>query len=118
MYNGEPVSASSYGSAVSSGSPIYLKTDGTWTASAGGGALQFNPYTNKHLRTYYRKKLHPIGSLLFIKIGATELTTFFPSGGLGVTEWEGWALANGSNGTVDLTTSPPIAGFQAIQRIP
>lgn len=116
FYGSQLVKVNSYGSAVSSGSPVYLMPDGTWTTVSGGsGALQFNPYTNKHLRTFYRKRMHPLGSILWWKNGVAELTTFFPGSGLGLTEWDGFAIANGSNGTLNLSAA--IAGLTAIQRI-
>lgn len=44
------------------------------------------------------------GELKFINCTNDELPNFFDAGGLGVNEWEGWAIADGRNGTDDLRT--------------
>jgi hypothetical protein len=113
-YGGRAVEVSSYGSPVSSGSPIYLKTDGTWTPTSGGGALQFNPWTARHVRTLMKNKMHPVGSILWLKNGVSDLTTYF-STGLGFHYWQGWAIADGTNSTLNLSAA--ITGVTAVQRI-
>ncbi len=116
LYNGKLVTAAAYTSAVSSGSPVYLQSDGTWTTGTPVGvAVTFNPYSDKHLRCFYRKRLHPIGSLLPMKSAVAELTTFFPGTGDGIGEWLGWALANGNNSTLNLSSA--ISGVSFIQRM-
>lgn len=115
LYNGKYLEVAAYGSAVSSGSPVYLLEDGTWSTSSSGIPLTFSPYTDKHLRCFYRKRLHPVDSLLPMKAGGTELTTFFPGTGLGIGEWLGWALCNGNNSTLNLVSE--IASVSWIQRM-
>jgi hypothetical protein len=110
-----PVSAGSYNSPVSSGSPVWLGTDGAWYPSNPGGGLQFNPYINRHVRTLYKNRIHPVGSLLPLKSGVAELTTFFDGTGLGLGEWLGWAIANGNNSTLNLGSD--IAGVSWLQRL-
>jgi hypothetical protein len=56
-----------------------------------------------------------VGSLLPMKSGVTELTTFFPGTGLGIGEWAGWALCNGNNSTLNLSSA--ISGVSFIQRM-
>lgn len=116
LYNGKVLIVPAYGSAVSSGSPVYLQSDGTWTAGTPSGVVvTFAPYSDLHLRCFYRKRLHPVGSLLPMKAGVTELTTFFPGTGLGIGEWVGWSIANGNNSTLNLSSE--IASVSWIQRM-
>jgi hypothetical protein len=116
LYNGKVVVAAAYGSPVSSGSPVYLDRNGAWSTSAPSGVfVTFNPYSDRHLRCFQRKALHPIGSLLPIKTGVAELTTFFDGTGLGLGERLGWAIANGNNSTLNLSSA--ISGVSWIQRM-
>ena len=115
LYSGKYLAIPAYGSPVSSVSPVYLLEDGTWSTSSSGIPIAFSPYTDKHLRCFYRKSLHPVGSLLPMKTGVTELTTFFDGTGLGFGEWAGWAIANGSNSTLNLSAA--IGSVSWIQRM-
>jgi hypothetical protein len=116
LYNGKLLDVAAYSSAVSSGSPVYLQSDGTWTTGTPVGvAITFNPYTDRYIRSFHRKTLHPVGSILWLKSGVTELTTYFPGTGAGIGEWTGWALANGNNSTNNLSAA--ISGLSAIQRM-
>jgi hypothetical protein len=110
-----PVSAGSYNSPVSVGSPVWLGTDGAWSTSDPGGGLKFEPYTTKHMRTLQRNKLHAVGAFLPFKSGVAELTTFFDGSGLGFGEWLGWAVANSNNGTLNLGSA--ISGVVWVQRL-
>ena len=115
LYNGERITPGSYnGGPVESGSPVYLTRDGNWTTAASGAHLKFDPYTEKIQERYTRNAVHPVGSAIWLVSTSSELTGYFPSG-LGKWKWLDWAIADGTNGTVDL--SGEITGLTAVQRI-
>lgn len=114
IYRSNTLLVNSYNSPVSDVSPRWLGTDGLWYGSNPGNGLQFNPYTNVYLDTYHRKMNCPIGTIQWVKNGSSVLTNYFNSG-IGHSKWQGFYIANGSNGTIDL--SGAISGVTAIQRI-
>lgn len=86
--------------------PVYLKPDGTYTATepASGSYITFDPYTKDRIEYSYRRKMTPVGT---IQMFAGDLDMFDGSG-LGKWGWNGWALCNGSNGTVDMRGFFPV----------
>ncbi len=115
LHDGELVFANAYTTHLpTSGSPVYLTKDGEWTTTASGLYLKFDPYTEKMQERYSRNSVHPIGSMLWFKAGTGFFSTKFSSG-LGIYEWKDWAIADGTNGTIDLSSA--ITGLTAVQRI-
>lgn len=98
----------------SEASPWYLTTRGQWTETPGGGALKFDPHTSVRQEAVSRRNHFPIGAIIW-QVDGTINGAFFEIGGLGKYDWEGWALCNGNNGTIDLIDTIP--GLTGIQRI-
>lgn len=103
MYNGRRFSAPAYGSAVSEGSPIYLTKDGEWTATYNADHLKFSPYTSRRVADVFRRNQAKDGEIVWVDSDINDITDRFDGTGLGKWEWEGWAIANGNNGTTDRT---------------
>lgn len=88
-------------SAYSGAYPVYLKDDGTFTTSmpGSGSFITFDAYTSQYYRDVMRRLNARTGE---IRIEVTDANLSKFTSGLGKWEYKGWALANGSNGTVDL----------------
>ena len=117
MYDDRVIEIPSYtpGGTISSGAPAYYDgINGEWSNSVVAGAIKFEPYTPDRIERFARNAQHPIGAILWFKSGESFLTDKFDSGdGLG--EWDGWAIADGANGTLDLSSA--ISGLVAVQRV-
>jgi len=121
MYNGRLMLISTYNAtAVNESNPVYLSPDGSWSTSSSAGALRFSPYVNHdsgfpvRLKDKQRDAQHDVGFIMWVK-DADVPADQFDGTGLGEYHWERWALANGNNGTVDLSSA--ITGLTAIERI-
>jgi microcystin-dependent protein len=89
--------------------PVYLSEQGAWsTSSPGGNFILFNPYTSQYLKHVYKRAVTLPGEILFQVVDINA----FDGTGLGKWEYSGFALANGSNGTVDLRGRVPV-GYDA-----
>lgn len=98
---------------VSENQPVYLTRDGLWTETADNAHLRFNPYTERRLETIQRKNTTKIGEVVWLDTNRLDNDQFV--NGLGRWDWDGWRIANGQGGTVNLTDA--IAGLTALQRI-
>lgn len=114
MYDNKLVFAGTYNNTVSNLLPVWLDKHGAWHQSDPGSGLKFAPHSNLHLITLNRKALHPVGSIQFVANGSSALSNYFVAGE-GVSLWDGFNIADGTNGTIDLSTS--ISGVTAIQRM-
>lgn len=92
------VSTSAYTGAY----PAYLKDDGTFVTSVPGSGsyITFDPYTSQYYREVIRRANSMVGQLTTVVV-SSDLAAFDGTG-LGKWQYKGWALCNGSNGTVDL----------------
>lgn len=81
--------------------PVYLKNDGTYTViePGSGDYITFDPYTSQNYADVMRRINARAGEIR-MEVTDANLTKF--TSGLGKWEYKGWALANGSNGTVDM----------------
>lgn len=114
IYRGRILSVVPYsGHTVTEVSPVYLTADGEWTTVSSASHLKFDPYSTQHMEDLVRRKTFANGSIVWM-VDAEVPADRFPSG-LGKWEWKGFAIADGNNGTIDLSSA--IAGVTAIQRI-
>ena len=81
--------------------PVYLQDDGTYTVvePGSGDYITFDPYTSQNYPDVLRRSQALTDEMRMI-VTDSDLTKF--SSGLGKWEYKGWALCDGSNGTVDL----------------
>ena len=123
VYNGRRIIVQAYPLAISDLNPVYLSKDGEWsTTTTGDDEIVFRPYGEDRLNpslaiTYPAKTRNAStkrGDIRWVKTSQLE-TEFFDATGRGEFYWLNWALANGNNGTIDLTSA--IAGLTAIERI-
>lgn len=98
---------------VSENSPKYLMPSGEWTATANANYLRFDPDTNRRNFGVKRKFGAVQGQIIFRKTSNINFQQF--PNGIGVYEWDGFNIADGTNGTEDL--SGQINGFTALQRV-
>jgi hypothetical protein len=115
MYSGYVMSVASYGSQVTAVSPVYLKPDGTWTGSSDSTYLTFNPFSTRRLTAVYRTNMAPQGQIIWVDDDINDISDRFDGSGLGKWEWDGWAIANGNNGTTDRTSA--ISGLTPIVKL-
>jgi hypothetical protein len=105
LYRGRLHLVPSYPSAVSSGSPVYLTPAMEWSTVFSNEALEFSPFCEARISAKIRKAVHPFGSALLF-VNSDFPSDQFP-GGIGVGDWDGWRIADGTNGTTDLTGISP-----------
>ncbi|MEO0337575.1 MAG: hypothetical protein AAF242_00015 [Bacteroidota bacterium] len=85
--------------AFSGNFPVYINDQGQYTNDEPVGEfIKFDPYTSSTYALRIGRQMVPKGE---IKMVAVEADRFLPSG-LGRWEYEGYAICNGSNGTIDL----------------
>lgn len=82
--------------------PVYLKPDGTYTnvLPGSGSYIAFTPYASQYYADVQRRAQSYVGEIR-MTAEANDLDKFDGTG-LGKWSMKGWALCNGSNGTVDL----------------
>lgn len=87
--------------AYSGAYPVYLPDDGVWTVvePGAGDYITFDPYTSQNYPDVLRRAQTLADEIKTI-VTDSHLTKFVS--GLGKWEYKGWALCDGSNGTVDL----------------
>lgn len=89
-------------SAYSGNYPVYLIDDGNYTTvqPGSGNYITFDPYTGARQEDIKKRQMYSAGDIIY---NATPgVLDNFDGTGLGKWKYEGWALCNGSNGTVDL----------------
>jgi hypothetical protein len=92
--------------AYAGGYPVYANSDGEWVNSPpGSDFITFNPYTSQR----YADVVSRAGTVAGEVRMRVALSDRFETSGLGRWEMLGWAIANGSNGTVDMRSRFPVA---------
>lgn len=114
LYGNLIVEVASYTGTVNESNPIYLTSDGEWTTVALANHLKFEPRTNRRLESLQKKSQAAIGEIRWVVSSELDLT-FFPVNGFGKWDFDGWKIADGTFGTLDLSNA--IAGLTALQRI-
>jgi hypothetical protein len=115
LYNGQIVLADGYDfGAGSENSPRYLTPQGEIVTTSDSSYLKLVPWTNRRTEHLVRNKAARAGQVIW-HLTAGLSSGFFDVTGLGKYEFDGWAKANGQNGTTDLSNA--IAGLTAIQKI-
>lgn len=89
---------------VDENNPVWLTPDGEWSDTTGSDYLKLDPDTAARTQ-YLAKTRHAAqGEVRWIDTSIDDPTnTHFSATGLGKWAWEGWAIANGNNGTTDRT---------------
>ena len=109
MVDGVYINVPAYsGGVIDENNPVYLTKDGAWTTTADPLHLKFSPYTTNRMETLHRNATHSQGSIIWLADNAPDLTTHFVTGasnGLGKGHWDGWAKANGNNGTYNIISA-------------
>lgn len=86
-------------SAYSGAYPVYLKPDGQFTTSVPSGVyVTFDPHTSQRYANVIDRATTPAGRVVMTNV----VNDRFDGTGLGKWEMKGYALCNGSNGTIDL----------------
>ena len=94
--------------AYSGSYPVYLIPDGSYTVSepVAGSYITFDPYTSQRFEDVMYRTQVPVGTLQMIATAAQD--DQFDGTGLGRWKRKGFAIANGSNGTVDMSGFVPV----------
>lgn len=113
MYGNQILLVAPYvGAPVTVTNPLYLTKEGQWTTVADSAHLKFEPRTSKRLNTVNAKYSVQLGELRWIL--ATELDISQFDNGIGKWDFDGWMIANGDNGTINLQNA--VDGVVALQR--
>ncbi|MBV6442764.1 MAG: hypothetical protein EPGJADBJ_04488 [Saprospiraceae bacterium] len=92
--------------AYSGGYPVYIDETGEWQNSPpSGDYIIFNPYTSQRHADVIARATSPVGDVKM----RVALSDRFDNTGLGKWEMLGWAICNGSNGTIDMRSRFPVA---------
>lgn len=98
---------------VNESTPVYLTIYGEWTTENLAGRLKFEPRTTRRFETLQRKHQSKTGEIRWIATAQFDSTQF--TNGLGKWDYDGWRIADGNFGTIDLSNA--ITGLTGLQRI-
>lgn len=111
LYQNTLLSVPTYNAnAVTETNPVWLDSEGNWTTTAPTGNvsqfLKFEPYTTRRVEDVMFRNQQRSGTVIWQALnGFSE--TWFEASGLGRWKFDGWAKANGNNGTEDFASAIP-----------
>lgn len=87
--------------------PVWANADGNWVnvQPVTGSFIKFDPYTSQGKDSVIRRAVNRVGMVVMM----TVLNDRFDNTGLGKWEMTGFALMNGTNGTLDIRDRMPLA---------